>query len=203
MPPWTVIFVSSALRRRPEEKMAYQEEYLRDMMSTYFSRLELLTTLPGLPAVERKLPEMLRKPWPKDKPYWKHVYKGGCQDLTFMTTLDRVERYIPAVVEVATRYGYPANDIGCYIQPVEDGRACQLQFNFYHNPGDEAETERVRSLYADAATAMIDRGAYFTRPYGVVADMVYKRNGDYAALLKRVKKHFDPNGILNPGKLCF
>jgi len=183
--------------------MAYQEEFLRDMMSTYFSKLELLTTLPGLTAVEKRLPEMLRKPWPKDKTYWKHAYKGGCQDLTFMTTLDRVERYLPTVVEVAARHQYPASDLGCYIQPVEDGHACQLQFNFYYNPGDEAEKERMRSLYADAAAAVLDKGAYFTRPYGVVADMVYRKHGDYAALLKRFKKHFDPNGILNPGNLCF
>jgi len=203
LPPWTVILISSALKRRPEEKIAYQEEFLRNMMSTYFNKLELLTTLPGLAAVERRLPEMLRKPWPKDKTYWKHAYKGGCQDLMFMTTLDRVERYIPSVIEVAAKHQYPANDIGCYIQPVEDGHACQLQFNFYYNPGDEAELERIRALYADVAAAMLERGAYFTRPYGVVADMVYKKNGDYAALLKRLKKHFDPNGILNPGNLCF
>ena len=203
LPPWTVILISSALRRRPEEKMAYQEEFLRDIMSNYFSKLELLTTLPGLPAVEKRLPEMLRKPWPKDKTYWKHAYKGNCQDLMFMTTLDRVERYIPVVAEVAIQHRYPVTDIGCYIQPVEDGRACQLEFNFYYNPGDEAELERIRALYADAAAATLERGAYFTRPYGMVADMVYRKNGDYASLLKRFKKHFDPNGILNPGNLCF
>jgi len=33
--------------------------------------------------------------------------------------------------------------------------------------------------------------------------MVYKKSGDYAELLKRLKKHFDPAGVLNPGKLCF
>jgi FAD/FMN-containing dehydrogenase len=172
-------------------------------MSSYFSKLELLTTLPGLQAVERKLPQMLRKPWPKDKTYWKHAYKGGCQDLTFMTTLDRVDRYIAPVVEVATKHGYPANDVGCYIQPVEDGHACQIQFNFFYNSSDEAEKERIRGLYAEAAAAVIERGGYFTRPYHVVPDMVYRKAGDYAALLKRVKKQFDPNGILNPGNLCF
>ena len=203
LPAWTVILVTSALKRRPEEKIAYQEDFMRDMMSSYFSKLELLTTLPGLPAVEKKLPEMLRKPWPKDKTYWKHAYKGGCQDLTFMTTLERVDRYIPAVAEVAARHGYPVDDIGCYIQPVEDGHACQLQFSFYYNPADEAGVERMRGLYADAVGAVLDRGAYFNRPYGVVADMVYKKSGDYAELLKRLKKHFDPAGVLNPGKLCF
>jgi FAD/FMN-containing dehydrogenase len=120
-----------------------------------------------------------------------------------MTTLDRVDRYIPTVIEVATKHQYPVNDIGCYIQPVEDGHACQLQFSFYYNPTDEAEVERIRTLYADTGATMLERGAYFTRPYGAVANMISKKNGDYIALLKRFKKHFDPNGILNPGNLYF
>ncbi len=203
LPPWTVILVSTALKRRPEEKIAYQEEFLRETMAACFNKLELLTVLPGVPGLEKRLPGMLRKPWPKDRTYWKHAYKGGCQDLTFITTLDRVERYVAPVTDTAARHGYPAADVGCYIQPIEDGRACQLQFNFYYDPSDEAEVERIRALYADAATVVLERGAYFTRPYGVVADMVYKIGGDYADLLKRLKKLFDPNGVLNPGNLCF
>ena len=203
LPPWIIILISSALERRPEEKMAYQEECLREIMASYFPALNFLTTLPGVPAVEKMLPEMLGKPWPKDKTYWKHAYKGGCQDLMFMTTLERVERFIPVVTEVAAKYQYPTNDIGCYIQPVQDGHACQLQFNFYYNPDDEAEKERMRGLYRDAAAAVLERGAYFNRPYPMVADMVYRKHGDYAAILRRFKNHFDPNGVLNPGNLCF
>jgi len=203
LPPWTTVLVSGALERRPEQKIAYQEEAIRDIMITYSPGLSVLTSLPGLAGVEKRLPEMLRKPWPKDKTYWKHAYKGGCQDLMFMTTLDRLGRFIPAVVEVASKYQYPANDIGCYIQPVQDGRACQLQFSFYYNPGDEAEKERIRGLYAEAAATVLNRGAYFNRPYPMVARMVYEKHGEYAGILKRFKKIFDPNGILNPGNLCF
>jgi len=203
LPLWTTILVLSALKRRPKEKIAYEEEFLQDTMSSSFSKLELLTTLPAVAGIGRKIPEMLRKPWPKENTYWKHAYKGGCQDLTFMTTLDRLERFLPLVTEVAGKYQYPSNDIGCYIQPVENGRACQLQFNFYYDPGDEAEKERIRRLYADAAAAALEGGAYFTQPYGAVADMVYRKNGDYASILRRVKKLFDPNAIMNPGNLCF
>lgn len=203
LPAWTVILISSALKRHPEEKIAYQEECIRDIMSSNYSKLNLQTTLPGLPAVERTLADMLRKPWPKERTYWKHAYKGGCQDLTFMTTLERVERYVAPVIEVAVKYGYPASDVGCYIQPVEDGHACQLQFSFYYNSNDEAETEKIRSLYTEAVATVIDSGAYFTRPYHTASNMVYKKIGDYVELLHRFKKHFDPNGIMNPGNLCF
>jgi FAD/FMN-containing dehydrogenase len=204
LPPWTTILVIGGLKYRPDERIAYQEKTLDEIMGSYFPGLKAQDTLPGLPAVEKRIPEMLLRPWPKDKTYWKHAYKGGCVDLIFMTTLDWVERFIPAVNEVAARHQYPLNDIGCYIQPVENGHACQLEFNFYYNPQDEAETERMRSLYAEAAAAVFERGAWFSRPYGsAVTNMVYKKYGEYVTTVKRFKKYFDPNYIMNPGTLCF
>jgi hypothetical protein len=203
LPPWTIILFLGALKRRSEERIAYEEEALRDIITSNFPELSLLTGLPGMSAVERRLPEMLRKPWPKDKAFWKHAYKGGCQDLVFMTTLDRVAKFVPAITEVASKYQYPSNDIGTYIQPVQNGRACQVQFSFYYNPDDKVEKERIGCLYCEAAAAALQQGAYFNRPYPTIAEMVYRKHGDYATLLKRFKKHFDPNNIMNPGNLCF
>jgi len=202
--PWTTILVIGALKRRPEERIAYQEEALNEIMTSNFPGIKVLDTLPAMAAVEERIPQMLLRPWPKDKTYWKHAYKGGCQDLIFMTTLDRVQNFIPAVNEVAAKYQYPVGDIGCYIQPVENGRACQLEFDFYYNPQDEAEKERMRKLYADAAAAVFERGAWFNRPYGsAVTDMIYKRYSTYVATVKRFKKYADPNYVMNPGTLCF
>jgi len=59
------------------------------------------------------------------------------------------------------------------------------------------------ALYRDAARALIAEGAFFTRPYGDLATMVYERAANYTMALKRVKKIFDPNNIMNPGNLCF
>jgi FAD/FMN-containing dehydrogenase len=49
---------------------------------------------------------------------------------------------------------------------------------------------------------LINDGAFFSRPYGPWADMVYCRTTTYTAKLKELKQIFDPNNILNPGKLC-
>jgi len=204
LPPWTVILVIGAFKRRPEERIAYQEEALDEIMGSYFSGLKALDTLPGVAAVEKKIPGMLLRPWPKDKTYWKHAYKGGCVDLIFMTALDRVQNFISAVNEVAARNQYSVADIGCYVQPVENGRACQLEFNFYYNPQDAAERERMLGLYAEAAAAVFEMGAFFNRPYGsAVTDMIYKKYGSYVTTAKRFKKLADPNCIMNPGALCF
>jgi FAD/FMN-containing dehydrogenase len=33
--------------------------------------------------------------------------------------------------------------------------------------------------------------------------MVYERAASYVMALRRVKKIFDPNNVMNPGNLCF
>jgi FAD/FMN-containing dehydrogenase len=58
-------------------------------------------------------------------------------------------------------------------------------------------------LFLDASRTLMDSGAYFSRPYGAWADMVYGRYDEGAAALKKLKSIFDPMNILNPGKLCF
>ncbi len=49
----------------------------------------------------------------------------------------------------------------------------------------------------------MNNGAYFDRPYGPWAPMVYERAAGYSAMLQKLKKETDPNNIMNPGKLCF
>ena len=54
-----------------------------------------------------------------------------------------------------------------------------------------------------ASEELIRQGAFFSRPYGIWADMVYSRDAQTTIVLKKVKEYFDPNNVLNPGKLCF
>jgi len=104
---------------------------------------------------------------------------------------------------VAAEYGYPTRDIGVYLQPIERARACFCQFGFHCNPEDEGEVNSVRNLFLEASEEAISMGGLFTTPYGPWADMVYSRAATYTEVMKVVKNAFDPNNILNPGKLCF
>ncbi len=50
---------------------------------------------------------------------------------------------------------------------------------------------------------MISSGAFFTRPYGAWSDLTYNRIPDTVRLLGNIKNIFDPNGVMNRGKLCY
>jgi hypothetical protein len=105
--------------------------------------------------------------------------------------------------KIAPQYGYPVNDIGMYIQPIEHNRACHMEFTFFYDPVNAAEKARISDLYRNAATSLLNQGAFFSRPYGELAAMMYERASSYTMALKRLKKVFDPKNIMNPGNLCF
>jgi FAD/FMN-containing dehydrogenase len=106
-------------------------------------------------------------------------------------------------MEVIDKYHYPLQDIGVYVLPIERGRAVHCEFDFHCDLNDKDDTEQVKNLWKEVSERLIDEGAFFDRPYGVWADMVYSRTGTYTQKLKELKKELDPNNILNPGRLCF
>jgi FAD/FMN-containing dehydrogenase len=150
-----------------------------------------------------KILSLFRNPWPADTPYWKNRWQGGSQSLFFIARPEKAPKFVEIVEAAAPRHGYPVADIGSYIQPIEHNRACQVEFTFFYNANDAAAKARIAALYRDAARALINEGALFTRPYGDLAPMIYERAAGYVMALKRMKKVFDPNNIMNPGNLCF
>lgn len=203
LPPWTLVLVMSAMVRRPEEKLKYEQNMLDEVLKNEFTEINLKPDLPGFPGLAKKLLLRLRQPWPKNKPYWRNRYLGGCQSLFFITRPGLAPQFIELMEAVAAQYGYPVDDIGGYIQPIEHNRACQVQFDIFYDPASEVDVELVRSLYRDAIGTLASQGALFTRPYGELADLVYGSATEYATVLRRVKKIFDPNNIMNPGTLCY
>jgi FAD/FMN-containing dehydrogenase len=203
LPPWTLVLVMSAMARRPEEKLKYEQNLLDEIIKNEFSEIKLSSSLPGFPGMGKKLLARLRQPWPKNKPYWKHRYLGGYQSIFFITRPGLAPQFIELMEAVAAQYGYPVDDIGGYIQPIEHNRACQVQFDIFYDPTSEVDLELVGSLYRDAIGVLASEGALFTRPYGELADLVYGSATGYATALRRVKKIFDPNNIMNPGTLCY
>lgn len=197
LPPWVLFFCLAGYKYFPEERLAYQEqEMIKDAQRL---SIEPGSSISGVSANE--VLRMLAKP--AEEPYWKLRYKGGFQDIFFLTTLDRVPVFVEVMYDIATQYGYASSDISIYVQPMVQGTSCHCEFNLFYDPTHAKETAKIRELYIKASEALMNAGAFFSRPYGTVVDMVYRRDAETTAALRKVKPIFDPNNIMNPGKLCF
>ncbi len=203
LPPWTLILILSGVLRRPEEKIAYEEEALKELKRKFFPDMKILETLPNLPGRDRELISMLRTHWPEDITYWKYRLYGGCQNIFFIGKPKDVPIYYERVIKVLTEYRYSLEDMGFYLQPIEQSRACHVEFDLYYNSAEDYEKEKIRVIYRRLGEELIGLGALFTRPYGDLAEIVYEKAAGYATALKAVKRIFDPNNVMNPGKLCF
>ena len=62
----------------------------------------------------------------------------------------------------------------------------------------------IKKKILDVGNQLMDSGAFFSRPYGIWAKDVFSHHSaETIDALKKVKKIFDPNNVLNPGVLCF
>jgi len=195
--PWIVFLNIEGYEKRPEERIAYQEEDIREIAKEH--GLTLLHSVVGVSAFDllKRLEE------PSEDSYWKLKFKGNCQDILFTTTLDRIQGLIDHIHKSAAQHGYDPSEIGVYIQPVVQGTSCQCEIDLMYNPENVSEMEKVKRLYLHLCETLANLGAFYSRPYGAIADIAYRRDAETTALLRKVKAIFDPRNILNPGKLCF
>jgi FAD/FMN-containing dehydrogenase len=200
LPPWTLILCLAGYKRRPDERIAIMEKYLHEVCQSFGVRP--LTTLPGVAGKEKEILDLLSGP-DSGETYWKLRYKGACHDLFFLSTVSRASEFTAMMQKTAARHKYPREDIGAYIQPMVQGRGCHCEFNLFCDESNKAERDEVKKLFTDASETLLKNGAFFTRPYGLWAKMVYDCYPEQVKALKKLKGIFDPHNILNPGKLCF
>jgi len=202
LPRWLLLLIVSGGPKRPEEKIAYEENALKELF-TDLTYCDLQSSLSGVVGLERRLPDLLRDGWHGERQWWKFVNNRGCQDLFFISVVSRVAEFTETIFRIAVKHGYPRDEIGFYVQPLERGRACHFECSFYHNTSDTREVDRIRRLYNETCETLMDMGAFFSRPYGIQADLVYQRATEYTAVLRKIKGMLDPNHIMSPGRLCF
>ena len=181
----------------PKERVEYQEKDLSDIAQQFGLRLS--SAIPG--ASDRDVLEALLTPC--KEPYWKLRSKGGCQDIFFLTTLDKTPQFVDCISSLSQAHGYSPSEIGIYIQPVHQGVACHCEFSLPYDPGNQMEVTKIKRLFSEGSEALLNLRAFFSRPYGIWADMVYNRDTQTAAVSKKIKGIFDPGNVMNPGKLCF
>jgi FAD/FMN-containing dehydrogenase len=197
LPTWTLFYTVAGYEYLPEERVS---SYIKDITDiTQRLGVEAVKAADGVSANE--MLKVVKRP--SGEPYWKLRYKGACQDIFFVTINDKLVGQIGVMNDLAEKAGYPTSDVGVYIQPIVQGTSCHCEFNLFYDPGNPSELNRVKELSTSAVKTLMAKGAFFSRPYGESAGVILNRDAATVAVLNKLKKIFDPNNVMNPGKLCF
>jgi FAD/FMN-containing dehydrogenase len=196
LPPWLALVGVAGFEILPEEKVKAQEEDISEIAQQF--GLEMLPAVPG--AKGGKVMSRIRDTVRKES--WKATYKGAFQDIFFTSTLDKAPLFIDTMRKLANEVGFPADDIGVYLQPQNMGTSYHCEFCLPYRAEDRREAEVARRLFVKAGETMSAMGAYFLRPHGMWAALQLNKDAQSAELLKSLKGVFDPNDIMNTGKLA-
>jgi len=195
LPGWLLVLGISGYEFYPEERVLYQKEAIVEAARQF--GLAPKAAVPGMDAFR-----FLKGVEGPTEPYWKRGYKGSYCDIFFLTTMDRVGGFIHRMQDICNERRYDVRELGIYIQPINQGRSCHCEFRLSYDADNLKEAERVKGLFDAASEAMMKAGGFFSRPYGNWAGMAYNRDAASREAVRKLKGIFDPNDIMNPGKLC-
>ena len=197
LPAWILFYNVAGYEYLPEERVT---SYIKDITDiTKRLGVEAVKAVGGVSANE--ILKTVQQP--SAEPYWKLRYKGACEDIIFLTINDKLEGQIGAMFDTVKKSGYPSSDVGVYIQPIVQGTGVHCEFNLFYDPANASEVNRVKNLTYAAVKALLAKDAFFSRPYGENTKIIMNRDAATISILNKLKKMFDPNNIMNPGKVCF
>lgn len=197
LPEWNVIIDLSGRGEFANDRIEYLEADMLDIAEKF--SIKVLPELEGIS--NDQIIEILTK---SCKNYWKLRAKSGCQDIFFVTTLDKTPKFVAETKKFLKDRKFSFEDLGVYIQPMTQGCNCHCEFDLYYDPTNKDVTNKVKKIFSELSIKLMDIGAFFNRPYGEWAKEIYKRiDPEISIALEKVKQIFDPNNVLNPGVLCF
>ena len=194
--PWTALVNLKWGALRAKEKIAVQEADVNDIAQE--NSLVTALSVAGLPGktVTEKILSV------DGDSEWKSKATGSAKEIFYLTTLDKVSAQLKKAAEVADKYGYSFTDCPVYLQPLHQGTAvhCSIGLPVYEDQVDSAE---LKAMYDEMSRELAAAGAFYSRPYGVWNELMFDANAPHDMLTKKMKDIFDPEHIMNPGKLCF
>ncbi len=188
---WNLIFIIAGRGKLANDKISYLEGDIGDIIKDL--KLDNLKSQNVVKddEITKVLSHATQDPW-------RLRLKGGYQDIFFLTNFEKISEFISIVEKQIS------NDLGIYIQSINQGTSYHCEFDIFYDPKDNKELITVKEKFLEIITNLMDLGAFFNRPYSIWAKEVYKRHDESTKMaLKKVKKIFDPNNVLNPRVLCF
>jgi FAD/FMN-containing dehydrogenase len=198
LPPWNLILTFSGHGDMANEELTYRVADARDVAGESGVKLQesigkvTAKDISGLIGV------------PSEEAYWKLRFSGGCQEVFALTTLDATPALWSAFTSACNKANYPIELVGTYIQPTSQGTNAHFECDIFYNPASKVDVQRAKNIYLNGSEVLLKSGAYFSRPYGQFSAAVFQQcSRETISAMQKVKRIFDPKGIMNPGRLCF
>jgi FAD/FMN-containing dehydrogenase len=197
MPRWCLVVGIGGGSILGAEKVAAREADIREIVLGF--GLKVIGDLTNCPAT--RFHEMLQGP--SEDSWWREGPTWASRDIFFNATLDRTPDFVSTMKTVSAGMGDPSDGIGVYIQPMHMGAEVHCELMLPFDPTDAEQSARVTDLFTEGTQALFRQGAYFGRPYGDWSELVFSADAESTAATRKMKAIFDPNHVMNPGKLCF
>jgi hypothetical protein len=188
---WNLIYVLGGRGKLANDKISYQEGDIEDIMTDlklgYLKKKSMITDKEILNALKNSTS------YP-----WRRRLTGSFQDIFFISNFEKIIHYISLAENEIQE------NIGFYIQAINQGTSYHCEIDIYYNQENQSKVKEIEALFNSLSVKLINEGAFFNRPYGLWAKEVFNHHQESTQfVLKKVKKIFDPNNVLNPGVLCF
>ncbi|MFX0006898.1 MAG: FAD-binding oxidoreductase, partial [Candidatus Hermodarchaeota archaeon] len=152
---WNLIFVISGKGTLANDRITYLEGDIHDI-----SKEKKLTLTESSLIPEN---DILRFLYQANKNPWRLRLSGGYQDIFFISNYEKIPNFIELVKKQIS------NNLGIYIQAINQGTSYHCEFDIFYNPKNERETLDVKNKFIETSTNLMDSGAFFNRPYGLWA----------------------------------
>ncbi|MEM1891485.1 MAG: FAD-binding oxidoreductase [Nitrososphaerota archaeon] len=190
LPHWVIIFTL----RGEAEAVEVMENDLKDLGREKSFRL--LDEVCGVTS-DMALNEIAE---PSGFPKWR-CYKGARNIIPFIASIKDIPALYEEVLKISEKLRYPKEDVGVTIIPTDRIGVVACSISFARDPTSQEDTELVKRVYMESAKALLDLGAFYSRPYGALSSLIYSRCQTYYEVLMDIKRIIDPNNIMNPRRL--
>jgi FAD/FMN-containing dehydrogenase len=188
---WNLIFVISGRGPLAKDKISYLQGDIEDIITEIGNNLS--SSYKNLS--DKKILEVLNG-FTKDP--WRMRLSGAFQDIFFLTCFEKISEFVSLI---SSQF---QDNLAIYIKTTNQGTSYHCEFDFYYDPANISLIKKFKEKIAKLIVELIEKGAFFSRPYGKWAKEIFAhQNPETVDVMKKVKKIFDPNNILNPGVLCF
>ena len=192
MPQWTYLTTVRGFRFFPER---YRDNQLADMADIAGGfGLAVQDSLLGLS--NERIAAVLCGSSDKGA-YWRQRNGKEILDLFFLSTMDKIGFYSGLAEAAAEKCGLRREDLCVYAQPSQMGRNCHIEFII------QADRETAAKLEKLLGIVLLDNKAFFSRPYGSLVEKIYNRCTDQKTVMPVIKRFFDENNVMNPGRLVY